>query len=77
MHKLRAVEIDSILDINNIKSFIRTSPKKAWFHQWASVLVDGKEITVGIVEDASGRIHRVPPESIKFEQPIFKEVSVR
>jgi hypothetical protein len=40
------------------------------------VLLDGKELTVAIVEDASGRIHKVPPESIRFDQPIFKEASV-
>jgi len=77
MQKLRAVEIDAVLDTNNLKSVIRTSPKKAWFHQWASIVKDGKEITIGIVEDVTGRIHRVPPESVKFDQPIFKEISIK
>ena len=75
MQKLRVVEIDAIFDVNNVKSAIRNNPKKAWFHQWATVLSDNKEFTVAIVEDASGRIYRVPPESVKFEQPIFREAS--
>jgi hypothetical protein len=76
MENYRVVEIDSILDDNNFKIMIRSNPKTAYFHQWATVLADGKEFTVGIVEDSSGRIHRVLPESIRFEQPIFKDVPV-
>lgn len=45
---------------------INESGIHASFHTWGSCIFDGKQITVAIVEDASGKILCAPPDYLEF-----------
>jgi hypothetical protein len=65
----RTVEFTCYIDESNQWRNVQTKTGK--FHTWGEFAIPYEESgtarwTVAIVEDADGRVYRIPPEALKF-----------
>ena len=65
--KLRYITFNNYLDSYSKWSGIRKH--EGYFHQWGKAYIDDFEITVGVVEDLTGKVFLAAPAGMIFKDP--------